>query len=239
MKKLSDAELRVPPDWEDSVSSVEINHRVANNLAMVVALVRLHRTRLAREGRSMTAAEASLFLEEVAARIETVARLHRLLSEKPDTDSVNVATYLQELCDTLGLSLPDGGTLNFLPGTDSRFEGYMVTPDQLLPLALIVTEAVTNAIKYAHPAGVAVTIDIRCRREKAGALVIEVEDDGVGLPEGLDPEVDGGLGFQAMRMLARQIEADLGFDSSPLGLRCTARLPRVESCVARGIRRSR
>lgn len=232
MKRISDAELRLRPDWE-GVSSVEINHRVANNLAMVVALVRLQRTRLAREGRSMTAAEASLFLEEVAARIETVARLHRLLSEKPDADMVDVAAYLRELCDTLGLSLPADGTLDFHPGTDGRFDACMVSPDELLPLALIVTEAVTNAAKYAHPDGTPVTLSIRCDRDESGALVIEVEDDGVGLPEGLDPAVDGGLGFQAMRMLARQIDAELGFDSSPLGLRCTARLPahRNQSCI--------
>lgn len=224
MKKLTVADLRLRPDWE-GVSSVEINHRVANNLAMVVALVRLQRTRLAREGRSMTAAEASLFLEEVAARIDTVARLHRLLSEKPDVDMVNVATYLRELCDTLGLSLPADGTLEFQPHTDGRLDTCMVSPDELLPLALIVTEAVTNSAKYAHPDGSPVALSIRCQRDETGALVIEVEDDGVGLPEGLDPEVDGGLGFQAMRMLARQIDAELRFHSSPLGLRCMARLP--------------
>ena len=98
----------------------------------------------------------------------------------------------------------------------TRFtSGCRLRPDQILPLALIVSEAVTNAIKYAHPAGTPVTLKIRCHRDETGALVIAVEDDGGGLPEGLDPAVDGGLGFQAMRMLARQIEAELSFESSP------------------------
>ena len=219
------ADERRAPDWEDTVSSVEINHRVANNLALVVALVRLHRTRLAREGRSMTAGEASAFLDEVAARIDTVARLHRLLSEKPETETVDCAAYLQELCDTLGWSLPPDGAVEFSSGPDGAQDGYMVSPDQLLPLALIVTEAVTNAIKYAHPTGIPVKIRVGCRREDGGALVVEVEDDGVGLPEGFQPELEGGLGFHAMRMLAQQIAAELAFESSPLGLRCTARLP--------------
>lgn len=204
------------------MSSLEINHRVANNLALVAALVRLHRTRLARDGRSMNADEASAFLDEVAMRIETVARLHRLLSEKPEADTVNLVAYLQELCDTLELSLPVDSAVEFSPEPD---DGEMVSPDQLLPLALIVTEAVTNASKYAHPTNLPVSIRIGCRRDDGGALVVEVADDGVGLPEGLDPETDGGLGFQAMRLLARQIDGELTFESIPLGLCCTVRLP--------------
>lgn len=203
-------------------SAVEVDHRIANNLAMVVSLVRLHASRLARERRAMSTAEASTLLYDVASRIETVARLHRLLSRTPDGPEGDLGTYLQELCDTLAESLPFAGAIAFSSSVDSR---CAVSPAEVLPLALIVTEAVTNAVKYAHPTGLTATVAVSCRRDDGGALVVEITDDGVGLPEGFDPEADGDLGFHAMRLLARQIGAKLSFDSSPLGLRVTVRMP--------------
>jgi two-component sensor histidine kinase len=93
----------------------------------------------------------------------------------------------------------------------------MVRPDQATPVALIVSELVTNALKYAHPAGVAGRILVSCRLTGAG-LVVEVTDDGVGLSEDFDPHSDGGLGFRVVRGLARQLGADLVYESSDIGL---------------------
>lgn len=205
----------------ESESAIELNHRVANNLSLVVALVRLQASRLAREPRTMSTGEVSTLLGGIAARIETAARLHRMLSRRPDSATVDLATYLRELCATLAVSMPCGGSIECAPFPDSRYE---IRPEAGLPVALIVTEAVTNAVKYAHPTGLPVVIQVGCRR-RGGRLAVEVKDDGVGLPEGFDPRVDGDLGFQAMRHLARQIGADIAFESCPLGLRCTVTLP--------------
>ena len=200
----------------------ETNHRIANNLSLVVALVRLHAAQLARERRTMTAGEASTFLDEVASRIETVASLHRLLSITPDGPEVDMIGYLRELCDTLVATLTFAGNVEI----SSPPCGRCMVPNQIiLPVALIVTEAITNAIKYAHPTGVAGAIDVACRRDPSGALVVEVADDGVGLPDGFDATTDGGLGFHAMRLLARQVDAQLTFESAPIGTRCTLIVP--------------
>ncbi|MPY69579.1 MAG: sensor histidine kinase [Alphaproteobacteria bacterium] len=203
-------------------STVELNHRVANNLSLVVALVRLHASQLARERRAMSAGEVSVLLGDIASRIETAARLHRMLAHRPDSVTVDLAAYLRELCGSLAVSMPFGGTIECAPAPDDRYE---IPPDLVLPVALIVTEAVTNAVKYAHPTGLPVAIEVACGRRRDGRGVIEVTDDGVGLPDGFDPAVDGSLGFQAMRHLARQAGADLAFESGPLGLRCTVTLP--------------
>ena len=209
-------------EWKGAGSPAGAHHRRSNNLSLVVALVRLHAARLARERRTMSTGEASVVLDEVASRIETVARLHRLLSTKPDAPTVNLTAYLRQLCDRLTWSLPFDGTIAFSSATD---DACTLSPDQVLPLALIVTEAVTNAIKYAHPAGIPVTVRIGCRRERDDAVVVDVDDDGVGLPDGFDSTTDGGLGFHAMRLLARQLGAELSFASDPLGLCVAVRLP--------------
>jgi len=87
-------------EWKGVGSPAEAHHRISNNLSLVVALVRLHAARLARERRTMSTGEASGVLDEVASRIETVARLHRLLYTKPDAPTVNLTAYLRQLCDT-------------------------------------------------------------------------------------------------------------------------------------------
>ena len=95
-----------------------------------------------------------------------------------------------------------------------------MTAQQLLPLTQIVAEALTNAIKYAHPAGQTGTIIVRCRRDAAG-LRVEVADDGVGLPRGFDPKADSGYGTRLLTGLARHLGATLSFDA-PGGGHCVA-----------------
>ena len=85
-------------------------------------------------------------------------------------------------------------------------------------MGLIVTELVTNAVKYAHPAGAPGRVEVRCRRACDDSVEVSVADDGVGFPEDFDPVSDGGLGLRVVRSLARQLGADLAFESGPLGL---------------------
>jgi two-component sensor histidine kinase len=60
-------------------------------------------------------------------------------------------------------------------------------------------------------------------------LILTVFDDGVGLPEGFDPAVDGGLGMRVVRSLAEQMGASLDFASNPLGLAVTVSVPSGEA----------
>ena len=193
----------------------EAQHRIANNLALIAGYARLQATRLYKAGRPLSAREACIALEEVAARIETVGELHRLLSAAPgDGEGVDLGRYVDSLGRGLlqPVSCPAHTTLSHKDGG-----GCLVRPDQATPVALIVSELVTNALKYAHPAGVPGSILVSCRSTAAG-LVVEVADDGVGLSEDFDPRTDGGLGFRVVRGLARQLGASLVYESQGLGL---------------------
>jgi two-component sensor histidine kinase len=59
---------------------------------------------------------------------------------------------------------------------------------------------------------------VACHPDSHGRLTLLVGDDGVGLPEGFDPQAGGGLGFRVMRSLAGEIGAELQVESSDLGL---------------------
>ena len=201
----------------------EAHHRIANNLALVAGFVRLQASGVRREGRPLSAEEVSGVLQDVGARIETIGRLHRLLSRDPGSDVIDACDYLRDTCQALGESM--GADAD----TSVRFDSQCVwrmPADQAGPLALIVTELITNAIKYAHPSGLGGVVRVQCRPGPHGAMTVSVADDGVGLPERFDPHVDGGLGMRVVRSLAQQLRGELSFESDGLGLTVSLSLPR-------------
>lgn len=161
-------------------------------------------------------------LGEISARIASVAWLHRFLSEEPDADCLDLNDHLHELCEGLVEALADPERVT-LARTGSG-ECAVASVD-VVPLCLIVTEAVTNSLKYAHPAGVRGKLSVGCRKGDDGGLIVEVADDGVGLPEDFDAATGGGIGSRTIRVLARQLDATTEYVSGPCGLTFRLRLP--------------
>lgn len=192
----------------------EAHHRIANNLTLIAGFVRLQSSKVAKEAQPLSAPEVCLLLEEINVRIQTVGRLHHLLAVEPDSGRIDVGEYLCSTCGILAQSVCITRSIDLT--CDAR--SCMIPPEGAALLGLIVTELVTNSVKYAHPTGVPGRISVRCRGNSGGRLVLTVSDDGVGLPEGFDPRTDGGLGMRVMRSLADQLDAVLDFNSSPLGL---------------------
>jgi two-component sensor histidine kinase len=104
--------------------------------------------------------------------------------------------------------------------------------DQLMPLSraraarlgLIAKELLANAIDHAHPAGVEGEVTIRCELED-GLVVLDVSDDGVGLPDPFDPDTHFGRGLRLVRALAADLGASVRFNSGACGLQVQVRLP--------------
>jgi two-component sensor histidine kinase len=197
----------------------EAHHRIANNLAMLTGFVRLHVSAVARDNRSLGAEEAAALLEEIGSRIETVGRLHRLLSATPAGSHIDLADYLISTCEAIEDSFdsPMRVVCRASPAPcDSEAAGL---------IGLIVTELVTNAMKYAHPAGAPGRVEVVCSPGADGGLYIGVTDDGVGLPQDFDLATGGGLGFRVLRSMARQLCAETRFESGPLGLEVSLAIP--------------
>jgi two-component sensor histidine kinase len=94
-----------------------------------------------------------------------------------------------------------------------------------LSIGFIVVELVTNAVKYAHPTGVAGEIKVACAQDPDGTITVAVSDDGVGLPEGMDPMKADSLGLRIVRSLAAQLGARVSFAHDALGLSCVLQIP--------------
>ena len=122
----------------------EANHRIANNLSSIAGLVRLHAAETsARMDRIYTGAEVRGLLDEIGSRIETVGRLHRLLSEVPAGISVDLGAYIAETATALVSTLSDESRVRL---SSRGLEHCFLDPDPAAPVALIVSELITNAI---------------------------------------------------------------------------------------------
>ena len=218
-----DAHVQIPMPQTTSTDIVaEANHRIANSLTLLVSMVRMQAASVRKSPATLSNAEVRLLLEGIAARINTIAQLHRLLSHVSSEGATNLKPHLKDVTDALvaALSSPDQLVRVEHSGCDC-----MVLMRQVQPIILVLCEIFINAMKYAHPAGVPLVMTVDCNVSGDGRLVLTVSDDGVGLPDGFNPATHGGLGFRVMRSLAAEIGAELQILNPNLGLTFRLSLP--------------
>ncbi len=192
----------------------EADHRIANHLAMLAGYVGIKARAVLEGPEHISRRDAGVMLQAIRSQINLIAQVHRGLIFE-DGAAPDLSRHIHEVCEPFRSTLSaDVRLVEDLP------DRCLVTAKQLLPLTQIVAEALTNAIKYAHPAGQAGKIVVRCRRDASG-LRVEVADDGVGLPPGFDPKAGGGYGTRLLADLARQLGATLSFEA-PEGGHCVA-----------------
>jgi two-component sensor histidine kinase len=208
----------------------EANRRIANSLTLLVSMVRMQAASVRKNPLPMSPADVRLMLEGIAARINTISQLHRLLSHVEADGATNLKPHLREVTNALvaALSSPDQQVQVEHSGNDC-----MVLMRQVQPIILILCEIFINAMKYAHPSGVPLVMMVDCTASADGRLVLTVADDGVGLPENFDIKNGGGLGFKVMRSLAAEIGADLQIVTSGLGLTFRLSMPEVSMASAK------
>jgi two-component sensor histidine kinase len=194
--------------------SGETDHRVANSLAAISGLVRV-RARAAGD-----VADPKTFLFEIADRIDTVAKLHRLLAYS-NSENVRLVEYLQEICNRLGSALATSTPVYSVECSPEHVVPFNVA----LPLGLITAELFSNSLKYAHPAGLPVKISVCCSQASAEQFSLSYEDDGVGFPENFDLTHDGHLGMRFIRSLSEQLGGTHTWLSDPLGVQFEMRFP--------------
>jgi two-component sensor histidine kinase len=203
---------RVPQNASDL--RAEADHRIANSLQMIASLIRKRATT------ANSTTDPRTFLLEMATRVDAIGILHRLIA-KSTGDSIQLSEFLTEICNRLSSTLATDGSAFSVACSPEHSVPFEVAG----PIGLITAEFFSNAVKYAHPTGMPVTITLTCSRSRDGRLTIVLEDDGVGFPEGFDVEHDGSIGTQIIRLLAHQLCATYHWHSDSLGVRLSLSLP--------------
>jgi PAS domain S-box-containing protein len=207
-RKLAEADLRLALE-EKELLFQEIHHRVKNNLQMVSAIIELR-------GKGISDRTSIEVLDEIRAHTRAMALVHEGLYETHDLATIDLRDYLAKLLAQLE---------TFRPASSSgairariRFDGEpaRLGIESAVPLGTVVTELVMNSLKHAfrgRPEAGEIRVSLRSERRH---FRVSVEDDGVGLPEGLDVAPTSSFGFRLVRRLVEsQLGGKLTIGSSP------------------------
>jgi two-component sensor histidine kinase len=181
---------------EKDVLLKEIHHRVKNNMQVVSSLLSLQ-SRYINDPRD---AEA---FREGQRRIRSMALVHEKLYRSRSLSRIEFGGYIRQLAGQLLSSAEKRpGTV----GLKLDVEETMFDIQTAIPLGLIVNELLSNALKYAFPGERTGQITISLRAGDRDEFVLTFNDDGVGLPPGVDLHRSESLGFQLVSMLVEQLD---------------------------------
>jgi two-component sensor histidine kinase len=183
----------------------ELQHRLKNNLQSVSAFVGMAL-------RSPGADGAQNVLQSLLARIDALKLVQEKIYASGTFERVDLASYLGELgAALLRFHKSDQKRI----GLKSDLMPLTTVPDIAVPLGLIVTEFITNSMKYAFDGDGTVSLELK-ELDDCGVLILA--DDGKGLADG----GSDGTGMKVIQGLARQLKAEIdwaGNDGTRLSIR--------------------
>jgi len=194
----------------------EVNHRVANSLAMVSSLVGL-------QANAAGDAASKAVLAETQTRIQAVALVHQRLYVSGDVLEVALDEYFRSVLDQFQSAMGYGGRIKF----HYKLEPITLKTDASINLGVIAAEWVMNSAKYAYP-GRGGEVRVTLTRLSDGRAQLAVEDDGVGRGDG-DGETKGtGLGTRIVKAMAHSLNASIDYHDRGPGLAALLNFPVVE-----------
>lgn len=178
----------------------ELQHRVKNNLQLIVALLRM-------ESRSVQKGE-EVDLDRLAGRVQALALLYSTLAAENAGPDVDLGLHLSQIAGSvLQVHGLEGVRL------DLKIEHCPVSINIAMPAGLVVNEILTNAFKYAFSdGGGSISLSCVCQ---ANEYRIVVADDGRGLPPGIVWPEPGKLSALMLQTLRENAKADVSVESMP------------------------
>ncbi|WP_062016972.1 sensor histidine kinase [Aureimonas sp. AU4] len=198
---------------QKDVLLAEVNHRVKNSLQLVVSALSLQARRL------LDPALKAAF-EQAISRVRAITSVHERLYRTDNPLVVEMADYLEGLCTDLAVN----SELRDLLKVD--VEPIHIRTERAIPIALIVNELVTNALKYAYPEGRSGPIVLSMKTKMDGMLELSVADEGVGFS---GETTSQGLGSRLVKTMASQIEGYVETQAAERGYRAAVIFPREAS----------
>jgi two-component sensor histidine kinase len=173
----------------------EVNHRVKNNLQIVMNLLQSQSVYMSNEG-------AQQAILESQNRVQSIALIHDQLYKTENISEINLSSYIKELIRSL-----DGSLNQSVNKIDIEFEIDDIALDvsQAIPLGIILNETVTNALKYAFPDNQTGKIIILVKRTGTH-IEMQIKDNGIGLPTDFIISSTNTLGITLLKGLTAQLK---------------------------------
>jgi PAS domain S-box-containing protein len=201
-RKLADEQLRASLR-EKEVLLKEIHHRVKNNLQVIASLLSLQAEHIADS-------KILAMLEEMNNRVRSIAAIHEMLYGSADLSRIDFGGYLNTIARDLTSFFSDRASkVQVKVDSDAIF----LDITKAAPCGLIVNELLTNSFKHAFPDNREGMITVSFRRPEE-ECVLEISDNGVGMPEKLEPQSATSMGLQLLGLLVEQLKGKLEIDRS-------------------------
>ena len=179
----------------------EIHHRVKNNMQIISSLFNLEAEHASPETREI--------LKRGQTRIRSLSLVHERLLRAADLSRIDLSEYIQDLAVHLfQVYLVDPSQVRL----ETDFEKVSLDINSAIPCGLILNELISNALKHAFPDGRKGVVRIRLARAPGNSVELQVFDDGVGLPEGIDLRNPASFGFEIISLLVGQLEAEISLE---------------------------
>jgi len=188
---------------EKEVLLQEIHHRVKNNMQIISSLLNI-------QTRYVDDEESINVLKESQNRVKSMAMIHEKLYRSKDFNKIYFADYIESLVWDLfyTYSIKKDTIKPVLDIDDVR-----LNIETSVPCGLIITELVSNSLKYAFPNSRKGELKVSLKI-KDDDYVLTISDNGVGFPKNLDFEKTDSLGLQLVNSLTDQIDGKIELDSS-------------------------
>jgi len=189
---------------EKEVLLKEIHHRVKNNLQIINSLIRL-------QSHYMTPNNYLTKLNETENRIRSMALVHEKLYQSNELSELNLNTYIKELVKNIYESYETGVPIDF----KYEIKELKFSIDILIPIGLIINEAVSNSLKYAFQGKDSGQIYIKfCDKCFEKNTVLIIKDNGIGADLQFEELSSDSLGLELIESLTDQLDGEFVLDTN-------------------------
>lgn len=189
---------------EKEVLLKEIHHRVKNNLQVISSLLNL-------QSKNIIDENALAAIRDGRDRVKSMALIHQNLYRDDDLTSVDVRDYIDKLTQSLFHSYNiNKERVNLTTHIDE----LQLDVDVVVPLGLILNELISNALKYAFEQvenGGLLRVSLTREFDQ---LVLQVQDNGRGLPESLNMDKPASMGYQLIKSLTQKLKATISIEGN-------------------------
>lgn len=180
----------------------EIHHRVKNNLQIIISLLKL-------QSRYVTDPRDLQIFNSSRSRVETMSLIHEKLYKSKDISDIDLGNYIKDLVTHILQAYKiNHSEIAF----NIKSDNIQLTIDTAIPCGLIINELINNTLKYAFPEGHPGKIDINIKRCDED-IILEIKDNGIGIPETFDIASSDSLGLQLVETLIKQISGTVTLDA--------------------------
>jgi PAS domain S-box-containing protein len=189
---------------EKTVLLKEIHHRVKNNMQIISSLLSL-------QEQYVTDDEVAVdVLKESQNRVKSMAIVHEKLYQSKDLTHIKFYDYIQRLVLVLFSSY--GITEDQIKPV-INVEDLMLNIETAVPFGLIISELISNSLKYAFPERKKGELKLSLKKPDDTYELI-ISDDGIGFPEDLDYKKTDSLGLRLVNILVGQIDGTISMNTN-------------------------